>query len=62
MRKVCATFLFLGVDEASISEAETQFALALLDKGVQETDILGVGEIPRRSQYLFSAPLPGLLP
>jgi len=58
MRKVCATFLFLGVDEASISEAETQFALALLDKGVQETDILEVGEI----QYLFSTPLPGLLP
>ena len=57
MRKVCATFLFLGVDEASISEAETQFAFALLDKGVQETDILGVGEIPRRSQYLFSTRL-----
>lgn len=38
----------------SISEAETHFALALLDQGVQETDILEVGEfmeIPQRSQH-----------
>ena len=45
LRVVCDTFLYLGVDGGSVSEAENQFALALLDQGVREEDILEVPEL-----------------